>query len=179
MHRNALILYAKNDTYSSIVLPYGSNGRSWRMRVFLPNQGKTINDVLDFLCSQPQESISEAKYNQALVDILFPRFTSTSLTDLQPAIKDMGGASLFDPNLSGLTGICSNVRAYISEFQQKTSLDVDENGTEAETVTIAKGELSAMPTYGSYDFHANRPFVYVIEEAGSGIIFFMGTYRGN
>ena len=28
------------------------------------------------------------------------------------------------------------------------------------------------------DFHANRPFVYIIREASSGAVFFIGTYRG-
>ena len=29
------------------------------------------------------------------------------------------------------------------------------------------------------DFHANHPFVYVIQEASSGAVFFIGSYRGN
>jgi serpin B len=28
------------------------------------------------------------------------------------------------------------------------------------------------------DFHCNRPFVYVIYEASSGTVFFIGTFRG-
>jgi serpin B len=32
---------------------------------------------------------------------------------------------------------------------------------------------------GKGEFHANRPFVYVIQEWSSGAIFFIGTFQGN
>jgi hypothetical protein len=34
-----------------------------------------------------------------------------------------------------------------------------------------------MPAY--VEFHANRPFLYIISEQSSGTIFFIGQYMGN
>ena len=46
-------------------------------------------------------------------------------------------------------------------------------------VTIAKMDLSCGPiTAPQIDFHCNRPFVYFVQEASTGAIFFIGTYRG-
>ena len=175
MHREAQILYGENETFSSIVLPYGSNGESWKMRIYLPQQGKTVNDVLDFLCDASAEEYSTSTQ---FVDILVPRFTSDSQTDLGPAIKSMGGTTMFDPRLSELT-ICSNGRAWVNKLQQKTSIDVSEDGTELQTVTICEIEAVGCPLIDLFEFHANRPFVYVVEEARSGVVFFTGVYQGN
>jgi len=54
----------------------------------------------------------------------------------------------------------------------------------AVTVTAGAGESYVGP--GDFierpmkvDFHCNRPFVYLIREATSGTIFFIGTFQGN
>ena len=53
----------------------------------------------------------------------------------------------------------------------------DETGTEAAAVTIIEGKVGGLPK--KVTFHANRPFVYVISEKSSGIIFFIGQYMGD
>ena len=65
-------------------------------------------------------------------------------------------------------------------MRQKAKIKVNEEGSEAAAVTIA-GMLknSAMPReYPKATFHANRPFVYAIREASSGVILFVGKYTG-
>ena len=61
---------------------------------------------------------------------------------------------------------------------QKASIEVNEKGTELVAATLADIICTLDPSELSYDFHANRPFVYVIQEASSGAIFFIGTFRG-
>ena len=56
-------------------------------------------------------------------------------------------------------------------------MEVDETGTEAAAVTIIEGKVGGLPK--KVTFHANRPFVYVISEKSSGIIFFIGQYMGD
>ena len=54
MRRTAMMMnqtnefrYARTDLYQSVILPYG-NG-SYQMTLFLPNYGKTLDDLLDAL----------------------------------------------------------------------------------------------------------------------------------
>jgi serpin B len=94
----------------------------------------------------------------------------------------MGIPSLFDANKAELPNICSNSKGnlFIGFMKQKTTIGVSEEGTEVATTTIS-GEwtgANSSSCRGEADFHANRPFVYVIQEASSGVIFFIGTYRG-
>ena len=97
----------------------------------------------------------------------------------------MGAPTMFTPDLAEFPNICSNFKQdlYVGLMKQKAAIEVDEEGTKASAVTVAEIEKTA---YGPWDiekpmnidFHANRPFVYVIQEASSGVIFFLGTYRG-
>ena len=93
----------------------------------------------------------------------------------------MGIPSLFDANKAELPNICSNSKGnlFIGFMKQKTTIGVSEEGTEVATTTLG-GDWSSNNSghREKADFHANRPFVYVIQEASSGVIFFIGTYRG-
>ena len=44
MHQNVLISYLKTNTYSAVILPYGSG--LWNMTVMLPEEGATIDDLI-------------------------------------------------------------------------------------------------------------------------------------
>ena len=85
----------------------------------------------------------------------------------------------FDPNCNEISNMCA-VPVYIGMMRQKAKIKVNEEGSEAAAVTVAGMlETSAMPReYPKATFHANRPFVYAIREASSGVILFVGKYTG-
>ena len=67
-------------------------------------------------------------------------------------------------------------------MKQVARIKLSEEGTEAAAVTIV-GELAnaggELPTPQHVNFHANRPFLYVISEQSTGAIFFIGKYVGD
>ena len=71
---------------------------------------------------------------------------------------------------------------YIDIMRQKAKIKVNEEGSEAAAVTVAgTNEMSMGPAiieYPKATFHANRPFIYVIREASSGVILFVGKFTG-
>ncbi len=45
---------------------------------------------------------------------------------------------------------------------------------------LSKADKCVEPLYPptqEVNFHANRPFIYIIREASSGAVFFIGTFR--
>jgi len=91
---------------------------------------------------------------------------------------------MFTPGAAEFPNICSNYKQdlYVFLMKQKAAIEVDEEGTKASAVTIT-GLVDSAASWDiekpmNVDFHANRPFVYVIQEASTGVIFFLGTYRG-
>lgn len=181
MHRKAEAQYFENEVFQMLNLPYGS-GDMWSMKVLLPQDGKTVDDVINSLNS---ESFKELRYNtwSPVVDINIPRFSTSFETDLVKPLTEMGAPSMFTPFVAEFPNISSNFKKdlYVGLMKQKAAIEVNEEGTKASAVTIAS-MLDAMdigPTRPmNVDFHANRPFVYVIQEASTGVVFFLGTYRG-
>jgi serpin B len=64
-------------------------------------------------------------------------------------------------------------------MEQTAAIEVNEEGTKASAVTVAElGDTAAGVIGNKVYFHANTPFVYMIREASSGAVFFIGTYQG-
>ena len=67
-------------------------------------------------------------------------------------------------------------------MRQKAKIKVNEEGSEAAAVTVAGMKYESMAhepiEYPKATFHANRPFVYMIREASSGVILFVGKFTG-
>ena len=190
MHQNVLISYLKTDTYSAVILPYGSG--LWNMTVLLPEEGKTTDNVIKELAesstvNNPGWCETGGNYFQGYeVDLKLPRFETDSDTDklgikdgLVGLMKNMGINLAFDSYLAEIPNMC-NGPVYIAMMRQKAKIKVNEEGSEAAAVTVAGMDLlSAGPMeYPKATFHANRPFVYVIREASSGVILFVGKYTG-
>ena len=115
-----------------------------------------------------------------IVDIKIPRFSTAFETDLKKPLSALGAPSMFDPEKAQFPNISSNFNdIYVSLMKQKAAIEVNEEGTKASAVTVAEMWETAAPISSmNIDFHCDRPFVYVIQEASSGTIFFLGTYRG-
>lgn len=175
MHQNAQIRYCSNDIYTGIWLPFGS-GDKWSMKVLLPEDGKTVDDII---ASLTNDSWEHQNWMYAIVDIKMPRFTTKSDISLNKMIANLGAPSMFDPNEADFSLITKNAdQLYVSMMKQKAVIEVTEEGTKTTAVTVAKMDLENIID-GRGDFHANRPFVYIIQEASSGVIFFIGTFQGN
>lgn len=176
MHRTAYIFHNTNDTYSSLLLPYGGENAKWHMTVMLPNEGKTVEDVLASLTAAKWKENRDAMLSKK-VDIKIPRFSTTSHNDLVPSITTLGAPSIFDSNKADFSKMCATP-LYVDKMYQKSSVEVNEKGTELVASTVAVMGPTAPKPSQTIDFHCNRPFAYVISEASSGTVFFIGTYRG-
>lgn len=175
MHRNAQIRYCINDVYTGIWLPFGSGDR-WSMKVLLPEEGKTIDDIVKSLSG---ESWENNYWRHAIVDIKMPRFSTKSDIMLNDMVSKLGAPSIFDPQKADFSLMSKNQKQfYVSQMKQKAAIEVNEEGTKTTAVTVSMMAGSNIVN-GKGEFHANRPFVYVIQEWSSGAIFFIGTFQGN
>ena len=175
MHRNAQIRYCTNEVYTGIWLPFGSGDR-WSMKVLLPEEGKTIDDIVKSLTG---ESWENNYWQHAIVDIKMPRFSTKSDIMLNDMVSKLGAPSIFDPQKADFSLISKNQKQfYVSQMKQKAAIEVNEEGTKTTAVTVAMMKGSNIIN-GKGEFHANRPCMYVIQEWSSGAIFFIGTFQGN
>ena len=177
MHRKAEIQCGQNDLFTSIRLPYGS-GDKYSMYILLPAEGKTVDDIIVSLNNE----FWEANRNSAIAiaDIKLPRFETKSEIELNEMVKELGASSMFDPMKADFTGISRNSKdLFVSLLKQKAAIEVNEEGTKTSAVTIAMMDGEGGGPNKTIDFHANRPFVYLIQEWDTQAIFFIGTFQGD
>ena len=172
MHQNVLISYLKTNTYSAVILPYGSG--LWNMTVMLPEEGATIDDLIKEVAQ------SSVVNNRGWCETggNFFRGVKNGLVGL---MQKMGIKLAFDSDFAEIPNMCEDRNLYISMMRQKAKIKVNEEGAEAAAVTVAGMDLATAvgpQEYPKATFHANRPFVYVISEASSGVILFVGKFTG-
>ncbi|MBR7021840.1 MAG: hypothetical protein IKI09_00015, partial [Bacteroidales bacterium] len=187
MRRTAMMMsqvnefrYAMTDLYQSVILPYG-NG-SYQMTLFLPNYGKTLDDLLEAMNGT---NWNAAKYQDYLVRLNMPRIETDTNQDLNEIMASLGMPNAFqDYNGHGFLDFCyfgdnedDADQCFISLMRQKAHLKLDEKGTEAAAATVIGMTDNAAPDDFA-EFIADRPFLYIISERSTGSIFFIGQYMG-
>ena len=173
-------LYAANDLYQSVILPYG-NG-SYQMTIFLPLYGKTIGDLL---AAMNGKNWNTADYQPYQVALSIPRIETDTNQDLIDIMASLGMKNAFlKYDGHGFMDFCyfgdhedNSDQCWISLMRQKAHLKLDEKGTEAAAATVIGMADKGMPQKTA-SFFANRPFLYVISERSTGSIFFIGQYMG-
>jgi serpin B len=103
------------------------------------------------------------------VELVMPKIEMTTKASLVPELEALGMRKAFT-NGAELGGIASPARLRLSDVIHQTFLLVDEKGTEAAAVTGAIAEIVSMPM----QFHADRPFFFLIRDNRTGTTLFMG-----
>ena len=171
--------YGSNNLCKMLCLPYG-NG-SYSMYVLLPHEGKTVGDIIQSLSAQQLAQQRTKEMTIQNVDIEMPRFTTESKTHLEQVLSSMGMPLAFHYLAAQFSKMIEDEELWVSMMMQKAKIEVNEKGTKASAVTIAKGVTKSLMggNRTSYvEFHATRPFVYYIIDNSTGTIYFMGTYFG-
>ena len=166
-------------------LPYGG-GDKWSMKVLLPNEGKTVNDIITSLTTNTWKTACQ-QFMPYIVDLKLPRFKTRSAMELNSLLAEMGITTMFDKREADFSPITKNLKKndgkalWVSLVKQVAATEVSEEGTKLAAITTATAETdgSVVNIDNKVYFHANRPFVYIVQEASSGIICFIGVFQGS
>jgi serpin B len=169
MRQMADFKYGKSDGIQILEMPY--DGRQISMLVLLPEQGK-LGDLERILST---EKIKKWVADLIMIElrVLIPRFKMTREFNLTRTLYAMGMTDAFDEaraDFSGMDGTKGSL--FISDVVHKAYVDVNEEGTEAAAATGVRFKVTAVAPV--QEFHANRPFIFLIKENDTGSILFMG-----
>ena len=153
MHRNGEYFYASGNDFDAVQIPYGD--RSFQMTVILRHD-----------------------MSKCIVDLKLPRFTTEVEQPLNEVISSLGAPTIFTPS-ANFEALASG-QFFVSKMLQKAKIEVSEEGTKAAAVTAAIVTMSAFNPEEPkrVNFHADHPFIYLITEARTGAILFIGQYTG-
>jgi serpin B len=174
MNKKDWFNYHKADRFRLLDLPYGNE--SFSMTLMLPDEGVSLDDVIEELDAEKWESYV-IQLSGCELPVKLPRFRLEYERELLDDLKAMG-LRLEEPDFSL---IHSTAALAVSRILQKTFVDVGEEGTEAAGVTVLF--LSGSTLEENVDvpeppsFYVDRPFLFFIREKTTGAIFFSGAVR--
>ena len=169
--------YYENDEYRILRLSYGN--AAFSMKVILPADGKTLSDVTEALKSTDWYNLTHGgNFVRCEVDVWLPKFETKYEIELNKILSDMGMPAAFSPKAD--FSALSETAFFLSLIKQDAVIKVDEERTEAAAVSMTGWYGSAGPLQPGQHivFHADQPFLYVIDEWGSGSIIFAGRFSG-
>ncbi len=176
MKQTGYFKYYADNVADYLTLSYGNGAFS--MRVLLPVEGKTVEDVINQL--NPQSWYSSFNGSIAKINLQIPRFKAECTYKLEEKVLPEMGMRIPFSQYADFTGIYKGGDIAISKVVHKTYLSVDEKGTEAAAVTSIEIDITSsgpnVPEH-SIDFFVNKPFVFVIQENSTGAILFIGSIK--
>ena len=160
--------YARGDGYQVIDVPYSWGELS--MAILLPDEGK-LGEFEDSLDSEILDRVID-EIEIGYVTLTMPLFKFESEFSLGGALAEMGMPDAFasGADFSGMTG---SRDLWISEVVHKAFVSVDEEGTEAAAATAVATNDSG-PVKEPIVVTVDRPFIFLIRDAGTGTILFLG-----
>lgn len=157
-----------------IELAYGFDEK-FSMVIFLPNKQVPLIKVIDNLrilgLHTVIENLNQSEEDEDL-EVHIPRFSISSDHKLNGILQQMGVRDLFDANTANLSKISRHL-TYVSQFVQKSVIDVNEKGTLASAISGATLSFTIIPS----EFHVNRPFAFMIIERTTNTILFCGHVK--
>ena len=167
MRREGEYPYFRGKKFEATSLPYGDGRMS--MYIFLPDRNSNLNKFMRNLNEANWEDwLSQFQDRQH--ELMLPRFKLKYEVSLNDTLEALGMGVAFGGG-ADFSGMRPNL--FISEVRHKTFVEVNEEGTEAAAVTGVT--MTASVSVPPPTFRVDRPFFFVIYDADTETILFMGT----
>ena len=171
--------YFEDETVQAIRLPYADGPFS--MMLLLPTDATmSLDALLQSLTAQRWSHIAAQVTTDVpagTIILQMPRFEVSTEQDLEAPLKAMGVQAAFSNADADFSGMLKDPGAslFLSLIKQKAKIEVDEKGTAAAAVTVSTVTGGMRPER----FTIDRPFLFVITEKETNLIYFIGKVTGN
>lgn len=167
--------YYWGESFGAVALGMKNGTRMW---FFLPDEDKTVDDVLsegEYLDLMTRGWAMETDYSKYMkVNLSVPKFDISSSANLSEMLQSMGVTDIFSLESSNFTTITSDTPVCVTAVNQAARVIIDEQGVKAASYIEIPGAGAAMPPEEVIDFVLDRPFLFVIEDY-NGIPIFTGV----
>lgn len=174
------VRYLKKDGIRMVELDF--KGNQFVMDVLLSaDEKQTTQEAFQALTVEQKNALFDgiSKLETSRVKMTMPRFKSEySAKHLKEQLQSMGIKKVFGEDSAKLPGIQGNneENAYVDTVLHKTVIDVKEDGVKASAATVIPIKAGCSPEQPKYiEYCVNRPFVYVIRDKKTNMIYFMGS----
>lgn len=155
-------------------------GREIAFVGLLPPEGVSADEYLEGLSGKEFISAWKSKTNKRL-DVTVPQFKYDYDASMTGPLKKMGMTKAFSEK-ANFTGMfvksLTTPGMHIDDVIHKTHIELDKNGTKAAAATaVIMKASSAYIEEEVIEVHLDRPFVYALVDAKTGVPLFTGIFR--
>ena len=155
-------IYYWSDDFGAVQLPL-SSGDMW---LILPDEGKTVDDVLasiDYL-KMTQAPQDWANQKELLIELAMPKFDVSCQSDLISGMKNLGLTEVFNPNRANFSALTSAPDLFVDKIDHAVRVAVDEEGVLAAAYTVMDIPAGSPPPTekDEIEFVLDRPFLFMV-----------------
>lgn len=161
----------RGDGWSALELPFA--GADIALQVVLPDRPGDVSTMLDDDVLADVATALRVAPSRSDVAVSLPRWTTSTTTDMRPALTDLGVRSMFS---GGLDAIAQDTA--VGSIGVSGALTIAERGTAgfADTATTGPSTTPTMSTAGA-GFTADRPFAYQVVDTSTSLPLLVGVVR--
>ena len=160
MHASLAGNFLKRDGYQAAAL----ETQLGEMFFVLPEEGTAPEELLSDTSFLSSLSSGAADVQYGMVEWSVPKFDLSADLDLMSTLKSLGITDLLDKDKADLSGLTS-LDTFLTQAEQMTRVQVDEEGVEAAAVTIIADGNGGIPDETCV-MNLNRPFLFVLRSQG-------------
>lgn len=160
MHASLAGNFLKRDGYQAAAL----ETQLGEMFFVLPEEGTAPEELLSDTSFLSSLSSGAADVQYGTVEWSVPKFDLSADLDLMNTLKSLGITDLLDKDKADLSGLTS-LDTFLTQAEQMTRVQVDEEGVEAAAVTIIADGNGGIPDETCV-MNLNRPFLFVLRSQG-------------
>ncbi|HEY3331089.1 MAG TPA: serpin family protein [Capsulimonadaceae bacterium] len=168
MSRKALFRYVAKQDYQAIELPY--RGDEYAMIVVLPAVGMRTSQLTGVLSARGWADM-RASMIEMEGAFSMPKTKCEGSYGLIPSLQQLGIRRAFEKPADFPAMINEQVPLWVNAIDHKTTVAIDEQGTEAAAVT---DETIVALSMAEFTMIVNRPYLVAIEHKATGALLFVG-----
>lgn len=167
---------ASTTSYQAVKLPY--KDKKFEMIIVKPTSNSTLKTLQEKFTRNEAVQEMDYEFKNASLILSMPKFKFEDEIGLNKMLQQFGMTQAFR-QAADFSRMADNMRPFIGIVEQKAVIDLNEAGSEAAAVTVVHMEiLSANPTpIAPTRIKYDEPFIFLLREASSGLILFMGQYN--
>ncbi|KAL8216156.1 hypothetical protein R6Q57_022993 [Mikania cordata] len=154
--------------------------RQFTMYIYLPNAKYGLKPLVEKISSTTDFFYHHIPHQKVKIgQFLIPKFKISFGFEASGMLKELGLVLPFNDG-DGLTEMVESSdgeSVYVSSIHHRSFVEVNEEGTEAAAVSVLDmkiGSKRVRPIVKEIDFVADHPFLFIIKEDVTGVVFFMG-----
>lgn len=171
MQQTGALRYGETPDLQILELPYA--GDNLAMVVLLPKKVDGLAALEVNLSADEVPKWLAGLHEEGEVEVHLPKFKFTTEVPLKDELASLGMVRAFSDEAE-FPAIATDRGQKLNDAIQQAFVDVNEEGTEAAAVTGFIGGNAPSPVPQHILFKADHPFVFLIHDARSGAILFLG-----